>query len=494
MEVSERGRRSPVLLTAGVEQAQVPAKPRRLRVLGASDGDAALRRMLAAGDAISAVLALAAAMALAGQSGLAHRMLWGLLAPALIVVLFKMYGLYDRDVKRISYSTVDDLPRVFHALVIGTLLLWLYAKVTPMHRLDFEEILLFSVLMLLLTMSVRGLTRSFQARLVGQEPVLLIGGGRLAELLSAKLAAHPEFRSHVIGVLADGDYKSSSVNPIRVLGSIEQLERIVAEHGVRRVIVSPGQMYDQLQLEELLRRCRQLNLKFSLLPKLSDMLGSAVEIDDVEGVTVLGVNPPWLPRSSRAIKRVTDLLLASTLLLLLAPLIVIVALATKLDSRGPVFFSQTRVGRDGRRFRLYKFRTMVADAEQRHTELLEQSTDPDWLKLEHDPRITRLGRHLRRSSLDELPQLWNVLRGEMSMVGPRPLIPVEDERVHDWARGRLNLTPGISGYWQVLGRSRIPFEEMVKLDYLYVMNWSLWEDLRLMLRTLPAVLGRRGAN
>ena len=137
---------------------------------------------------------------------------------------------------------------------------------------------------------------------------------------------------------------------------------------------------------------------------------------------------------------------------------------------------------------------MVVNAEELRATLLSQSSDPHWLKLDHDPRITRVGRLLRRLSLDELPQLWNVVRGEMSMVGPRPLIPAEDERVQAWARGRLDLTPGITGYWQVLGRTRIPFDEMVKLDYLYVMNWSLWEDVRLMLKTLPIVVGGQGSN
>jgi len=209
---------------------------------------------------------------------------------------------------------------------------------------------------------------------------------------------------------------------------------------------------------------------------------------------VLGVNPPWLPRSSRALKRALDVSLVGTLLLLSAPLLALIALAVKFDSRGPVFFGQLRVGRGGRQFRLFKFRTMVRDAEQRRAALVQQSKDPNWLHLDHDPRITRIGRFLRLWSLDELPQLWNVLRGEMSMVGPRPLIEAEDRRVQDWARGRLDLTPGITGYWQVLGRTRIPFEEMVKLDYLYVMNWSLWNDIRLILRTLPTVIARRGAN
>jgi exopolysaccharide biosynthesis polyprenyl glycosylphosphotransferase len=259
------------------------------------------------------------------------------------------------------------------------------------------------------------------------------------------------------------------------------------------VIVSPGQI-DDLELEELLRRCRALSLKVSVLPQLSDVLGPAVEIDDVEGVTVLGVNPPWLPRSSRGLKRAMDITLAAMLLVLFAPVMAIVAIAIKLDSRGSIFFGQERVGKRGRRFRLLKFRTMAPDAEQRRAELLEQSIDPHWLKLDHDPRVTRVGRRLRRLSLDELPQLWNVLRGEMSLVGPRPLIEADDQLVEGWARRRLDLTPGITGYWQVLGRTRIPFEEMVKLDYLYVMNWSLWSDLRLILRTLPVIISGRGAN
>ncbi len=231
-----------------------------------------------------------------------------------------------------------------------------------------------------------------------------------------------------------------------------------------------------------------------MLPRLADVLGPAVEIDDVEGVTVLGINPPWLPRSSRAIKRAMDLCVALSLLIIAAPLLIFLALLIKLDSPGPAFFVQERVGRGNRHFRLFKLRTMALDAEQRRAELLARSAEAGWLKIDHDPRVTRVGHWLRRLSLDELPQLWNVVRGEMSLVGPRPLIPAEDEHVQAWARRRLDLTPGITGYWQVLGRTRIPFEEMVKLDYLYVMNWSLWEDVRLMLRTLPVVIGGHGAN
>jgi lipopolysaccharide/colanic/teichoic acid biosynthesis glycosyltransferase len=193
-------------------------------------------------------------------------------------------------------------------------------------------------------------------------------------------------------------------------------------------------------------------------------------------------------------KRTLDFMGAAVLTVVLLPLLAAIAIAVKLDSRGPVFFRQSRVGRGGRRFDVLKFRTMHRDAESRRTELLAESIDPNWLHLENDPRITRVGQRLRHLSLDELPQLWNVLRGEMSLVGPRPLIESEDQMIGGWGRSRLDLTPGITGVWQVLGRTNIPFEEMVKLDYLYVTNWSLWNDVRLLLRTLPVVVTRRGAN
>jgi lipopolysaccharide/colanic/teichoic acid biosynthesis glycosyltransferase len=194
------------------------------------------------------------------------------------------------------------------------------------------------------------------------------------------------------------------------------------------------------------------------------------------------------------LKRSMDLVLASIMLVLTSWLFLLIALAIKLTSRGPVFHRQERIGQAERRFRIYKFRTMVDGAEAQAQDLLQRSAHPAWLLLERDPRITRIGRFLRKTSLDELPQLLNVLRGDMSMVGPRPLIPADDEHISGWGRRRLDLTPGITGLWQVLGRTVIPFDEMVKLDYLYVTNWSLWQDFRLLIHTLPAVIRGRGAN
>jgi exopolysaccharide biosynthesis polyprenyl glycosylphosphotransferase len=460
-----------------------------------SNRDAVIRRLLAGGDALAILIALAAATANNAVPGRGTQLLWGLFALPLFLVTFKLYGLYDRDVKRITHSTVDDLPWLFHASVVGGLLLWLYSRYGPMGRLTFLEILTFGVSVVVVVTCVRFVVRTTLAdRVVTRDRALILGTGEIARTLATKIRSHPEYRVDVVGSLGlETADESMDRLAAPILGDFDDLEEVALRHGVTRVMLTTRDLDDSM-LEELLQRCRAHSLKVSMLPRLADMIGPGLEIDDVEGVAVLGVNSPWLPRSSRAIKRAMDLLIASVLLFLFAPVIVIVALAIKLDSEGRVLFAQTRVGRNGRRFKLYKFRTMTSGAERQRSELLEKSADPNWLDLEHDPRITRVGRHLRRLSLDELPQLWNVIRGEMSLVGPRPLIPVEDERVRGWARGRLDLTPGLTGYWQVLGRTRIPFEEMVKLDYLYVMNWSLWEDVRLMLRTLPVVIGGRGAN
>jgi exopolysaccharide biosynthesis polyprenyl glycosylphosphotransferase len=477
-------------LNASGDAAVVPlAIPRAAR----HARDWALRRALAGGDALAVFLAFALALTVSGRVDLDDRVIWGLPMIPIVIVVFKLYGLYDRDVKRISHSTVDDLPWLLHATLIGALAGWLYTKITPVGHLDLLEMVLFGVFTLALVLAARVAVRQAIARLQGLEPALLVGGGTMADVLVAKLEAHPECGVEVIGTLATTREPTMHVTALPLLGRTDELAAIAAAHRAARVIVAPTGLEED-ELKELLARCRELSLKISLLPALSDVLGPSVEIDDVEGVTVLGVNPPWLSRSSRAMKRTMDLAFAVPALVGLAPVFLLLAIAIKLDSRGPVFFRQERVGRGGRCFSLVKFRTMVVDAEAQRAALLEQSTDPHWLKLDHDPRISRLGRHLRHLSLDELPQLWNVIRGQMSLVGPRPLIVAEDDMVTGWGRGRLDLTPGITGYWQVLGRTRIPFEEMVKLDYLYVTNWSLWNDLRLIIRTLPVVLTRRGAN
>lgn len=453
--------------------------------------DSGVRRLLALADLTAVTVALAVTTLIAGQP---RELLWALPTLPCWIFVFKAYGLYDRDVKRIGHASVDDLPWIAHGVLIGSLLTLAYSRLTPMGGFNLTDLAIFATLAILAVAVLRAVARRIGVSRLGPERVILVGDGEQIVTLARKMRSHPEYGVEVIGIVtpSEGLVEHSG---LQVLGSVctLDLERLVAEHGVERLVVA-HQDFEQNFLFELLCSARELRVKISVLPQLFDALGSSVELDDVEGITVLGVNPPVLSRSSRFLKRVIDLVGAAVLLVLTAPLQAVIAVAIKLDSPGPVFFRQVRIGRGGQRFRLVKFRTMSQDAEQRREELLAKSTDPGWLLLDHDPRITRVGGFLRTSSLDELPQLWNVLKGEMSLVGPRPIVENEDRQLEGWRRTRIDLTPGITGLWQVLGRTNIPFEEMVKLDYLYVTNWSLWNDLRLVLRTLPAVLLKRGAN
>jgi exopolysaccharide biosynthesis polyprenyl glycosylphosphotransferase len=455
-----------------------------------------LRRLLAISDVACLVLAMILAMALAGGPRgrpSSEYLLLGLATLPAWVVLFKMYGLYERDAKRLSHSTLDDLPSLFHALLLGCLLMWCWFVVVAPAKLVFANILAFAGVALVLVLSGRALTRAAYRRLIPSERVLLIGSGQASGILIEKMRAKSLHLEPIGMVSCEQDGRDVAGLPR--LGSLGQVDlpSIIGKHRVLRVVVAAAEVEGE-QLLELLRDCKATGTKVSLLPATFSALGPMVEVDDVQGITVLGINPPVLSRSSRWGKRGLDVLGAGIALIVLSPALAILALVVRLDTPGPALFHQERIGKGGRRFRLLKLRTMLPNAEARRAELAAQSKDPGWLHLEHDPRITRVGRFLRLASLDELPQLWNVLRGDMSLVGPRPLIPEEDSMVDDWARGRLDLTPGITGLWQVLGRTSIPFQEMVKLDYLYVTNWSLWGDIRLILRTLPVVLKRDGAN
>lgn len=458
--------------------------------------DRAARRLFAASDGLALLGALFTAMLLAGQRADEFAVLGLLLLtlPAWMLV-FKAYGLYDRPLKRITHSALDDIPRLGHALLVGGLLFWGLCRALPVDQLTLLEAALFGMIALVAVVAMRRVAVVVLGRWRGHERVLIIGGGPLVERLARILSGDSGFGIEVVGVL-DGDARAGA--EASGAGADQdawttKFERAIAARKPDRIIISHSD-FETGGAFDAISYCRRYSIKVSVLPDALEVFGPSTEVDEVHGIAVLAVANPALGRTSLLVKRCFDLLVASIALLFAAPLMAAAALAIRLDSRGPVFFSQSRVGRNGTSFQLHKFRSMLDDAERFREDLMAESVETRWLDLQRDPRVTRVGRILRRTSLDELPQLFNVLRGEMSIVGPRPLPENEDCHVTGWGRGRLDLTPGITGLWQVLGRTQIPFDEMVKLDYLYVSNWSLWLDISLLLRTFPAVFSGRGAN
>jgi exopolysaccharide biosynthesis polyprenyl glycosylphosphotransferase len=457
------------------------------------DRDFALRRMLLIADCAGLWLALALALfAATARTSPFLDSLWLLPVLPAWVLLFRAYGLYQRPIRRFEPTHLDDASSLFHALVIGTLGTWTFYKLMPVAPLGFVEVVLFGVLALPIIAGLRATLRAFNLTRQGPERLFALATVEDVKMLRRKLRNHPEYEMALVGAMTDED-ASDGPGPA-LSGQIDAVETSMESHQVEHLVVRLDANYlPQEEVVELMHLCHREGIRFSCFPGAKSLLLPGVEINHVEGVGILTSNPPVLSTVSRMTKRGLDVAASATLLTLLAPLMTLIAVAVRIDSRGPILYRQTRVGKHGRRFRLIKFRTMVPDADRHDDELMGRSIDPDWLVMEEDPRVTRIGRFLRRSSLDELPQLWNVLKGEMSMVGPRPLSERDDRNVHGWKRHRLDLVPGLTGYWQVLGRNNMPFREMLEVDYAYITHWSMWHDIKLLARTVPVVLRRRGA-
>jgi exopolysaccharide biosynthesis polyprenyl glycosylphosphotransferase len=414
----------------------------------------------------------------------------------MVVVLSKLFGLYDHDELVFHKSTLDEAPKHFQLAGFYALLAWLLAPIVIDGWFSREA----GVALWLSSFALTGLFR-FTARELARaiapvERCLIIGRSGTRMRLAGKLtAARP--RTEVVGYLPLEDERrvhaprSGRDRRERAL-RIEDMAELVRQLDVHRVVIIPGEADNDTMIEAV--SCAKASgVKVSILPRMFEVVGSSVEFDDIDGVTILGVRRFGLGRSSSAIKRAMDIAGATVGLVLMAPVLAAIAVAIKLDSRGPVVYRQWRIGRDGRPFRMIKFRSMVREAEQLKAGLAALNIAGDGIfKVVDDPRITRVGRVLRKLSLDELPQLWNVLHGEMSLVGPRPLVPDEDERVDGRFRRRLRLVPGMTGPWQILGPARVPLTEMVSMDYLYGANWSLWLDVKILLRTVSHVLRFRG--
>ena len=399
--------------------------------------------------------------------------------------LFAVHGFHDPDSPRDWAARLNLVVSALSTSLVGSLAVSHFIRHDQsFSRLWFAESWVFAVVCLSvwrgLAQRLYGVLRSIVAP---DSRVLVVGANELGSRLAHELQQHYQ----VVGFVDNG---VDAGLDLALLGPIAKLEQLVEAFNVDEVVIAlPSTRREQVS--RIIARGFRRRVVVKIVPELNDLLPERVEVHNLAGRSYIGFSPvarvTWL-------KRAVDLVVtAGGLAVLLVPL-AFIALAIKLDSPGPVFYRQRRVGKDGRLFWMLKFRSMRRDADMLLAALREQNEASGPLfKMRADPRVTRVGRVLRRLSLDELPQLLNVMRGEMSLVGPRPPLPSEVAEYEDWQFGRLRTTPGITGLWQVSGRSEVPFHDMVRLDLHYIRNWSLSLDIEILLRTIPAVLTSRGA-
>lgn len=411
------------------------------------------------------------------------------------LIIFALYGLYG---KKLSMSSFDEIPTILSAVTMGILITTASLYFTRYIEYARASIMLawvFSIIMVLLgRVVVRFIEKILKTRGYNVKNTVILGAGQVGKIIAKKIIRHPELGLRLVGFLDRNPLpEKNGLSKCQVLGSEKDLFRIVKEYDIHHVIVAfSTTSYDRIL--RVIRKCDEMNIDFTIVPRLFEILTTNISLDDIEGIPVIGLKKTRYGSPAWFVKGALDIILASLALLILSPLFLIVAVAIKLDSPGPVFFTQERLGKDEKLFKMYKFRSMIVKAEtlqEKYRHLNE--AQGALFKIRDDPRLTKVGKLLRKYSIDELPQLLNVIKREMSLVGPRPL-PVDVGLIcKDWQRKRANTLPGITGVWQVLGGSDLSFEEMVKLDYLYIQSWSPWLDFKILTQTISVVLFGRWA-
>lgn len=393
------------------------------------------------------------------------------------------------------------LDHVFHvANAVATAVVLSLAVAFVVRPLVYSRLLLLEAgfFMFVLVSLGRALALILQARLrrkgIGVRRIVIVGAGEVGRRVMRTIVARPDLGYKIVGYVDDNpDKGEGEIGRFKGLGAVDKLPAIIDAEGVDEVIITLPWNYHR-RILSVMRECERRQVAARLVPDLFQMSLSRVEVSDLGGVPLIEIQEIAFGKAALIFKRAVDLFGAMMGMLLGWPIFILIAIAIKHNSRGPVFFRQERVGRDHRRFTIYKFRSMREGAEQELAALRNTNErDEVTFKMRDDPRMTRVGRFLRRTSLDELPQLINVLRGEMSLVGPRPPIPEEVERYQPWHQGRLSVLPGMTGLWQVSGRSELTFDEMVLLDLYYIEHWTLWSDIAILLRTIPKVFTSDGA-
>jgi undecaprenyl-phosphate galactose phosphotransferase len=432
----------------------------------------------------------------------------------------RLYGLYERDEEHTDHSTVDEFVGVFHMVTVSTAVFGVGAWLTGVARPNALKLVVFWMCAVAFLFLGRGIARGIaRRRMTYLQNAVIVGAGEVGQLYAKKLLLHPEYRINVVGFVdRHPKEKQNGLGDLTILGGLERLEAIVRLLDVERVIVAFSNESHE-ELLEVLASIRKLRVQVDIVPRLFEIVGPGAGLHALEGLPVLGIRPLRIRPSSLFFKRALDVSFALGVLIFFAPLFVLIAVLVYSTSRGPIVYSDERIGRDGRFFRAYKFRTMYDHLQLETREEQGGTGSPETLeqilqdpvareefdrtrKLSDDPRVTPLGRFLRRNSLDELPQFVNVLRGDVSLVGPRPITRFEFERYGeasgaDWrpetGYWNFSLKPGLTGYWQINGRSATEYSDRVRLDTAYLTNWSLGLDLMILAKTVRVLASGRGA-
>ena len=452
------------------------------------------RRTACADFATAAVSAAAAVLLRFGVHPSLKYVLVSLLLPVAWVVLLLVLGGYDM---RFMGTGSDEFRKVLNAgwsLTAGVALIS-YAVDKDLSRV---YLLIAMPMTVLLDLIVRYALRKHLHRLrsVGKcmSTVVAVGHPAAVADLVNELRRYHYHGLEVVAACLAGDTQVSEVAGVPVVGDLDDTAEVVRRSGASTVAVLPSPEMDGVRLRQLAWELEKTGTDLCVAPALLDVAGPRTTIRPTAGLTLLHVDHPQLSGPRQVMKDLVDRVAAGVALLLLSPLMLVLAICVRLSDRGPALFKQTRVGKNGRSFKIYKFRTMVVDAERRLAELREMNElDGVLFKMRRDPRVTPVGARLRKWSLDELPQLFNVLLGEMSLVGPRPPLPDEAALYADHVRRRLVVKPGLTGLWQVSGRSDLTWEESVRLDLRYVENWSLALDLQILWKTVFVLVRGRGA-
>lgn len=460
-------------------------------------------RVLADGMAVSAALFLATALRFEIFSGapgevdgaLVDYMVVTLIATPVWLLLFWLYGLYE---PRQVLSPVNEFKQVFHGVVGGSVLIFVADSVFNRNLARGWALLGMAVGFVVVggeRLVIRKLLHFMRRRGSDATRTIIVGTNHEARTIAKTLDREGWLGYQILGFVDDENELGEDLeNGYKVLGTLAQLKDLVDEHEVNNVLIAASAL-DPGYLNRLFWELQDRDVDIQITSGTVDLMASRMIVQSIAGVPLLYVRRTGMDGLQRTVKRSIDVAGSVLLGVLLSPFLAVFAIWIKRDSPGPVFFKQVRVGREGEQFVCWKFRTMVADAEDLKAELESLNEGPGLLfKLKEDPRITKAGRFLRRFSLDELPQIWNVLKGEMSLVGPRPALPAEVEQFDDWTRNRMKVKPGMTGLWQVSGRAETSFSDYVRYDLFYIQNWSLSLDLWILWRTFRAVLSTEGAH